>query len=189
MRFEIHWCEVPPPGDAPLVQQREQLLALWPAPVNADECFKAAGFTDFEDSDESWDNEATALLSRVIEALKVYGPPQLKSQALSTKVPWFKRRFSAPSELPLLEQLELPMHWDSLPSCVVNFGSAGASVRTGNGHVLMWVTLPEATLEGCKAFASGVAASHPLFRTPLKWSYLNISPPKPAFGTPFDIKP
>jgi hypothetical protein len=174
-RFDVHWSDVPASIDALNAVQNHQLLALWPAPVNPDECFKEAGFTDFEDADAVWDGKASDLLARVVSALEAYGPAMLTSMPITSQVPWILRPFRSPKPLPLLEQLEMPMHWDSLPSCLVTFGSAGASLRTGNGHVLMWVTLPDSGNELGRNFATRVAGSHPLFLTPLKWEHLNVA--------------
>lgn len=174
-RFEVHWCDVSPDEAPILTRPSSQLLALWPAPVNADACFEEAGFTDFADNDIDWDREAAALLVRVVQQLTIYGEPRLVSPPLLELLPWHKRLFRQPRPRPLLEQLELSMHWDSLPACHVEFGSAGAAVRTGNGHVLLWVTLPCGRGDEPKTFVREVAAGHSVTRTPLRWRTLLVT--------------
>lgn len=171
MRFDIHWSEVEPPLPPALAVADGRVVALWPAPVNADACFAAAGFTDFDDHGDAWDDAAVALLERVVERLSAFGEPSLLSPALPDSPPWHRRlRGEVPAPRPLLTQLELPMRWDSLPPCVVAFGTDGARLRTGEGHVILWLTLPHG-VEPAEVVA-GVAGGHPVRRTTLRWSAL-----------------
>lgn len=96
------------------------------------------------------------------------------------EVPLHRRLFESPAPLPLLEQLEQPMHWDSLPPCMVRFGTSGASLRTGEGHILMWVTLPHGARSGMTDFLAGLAAGRPLLHTTLDWRHLRAG----AHATP-----
>lgn len=171
MRFDIHWSEVEPPLPPALAAAAGSVVALWPAPVNADECFKAAGFSDFADHDDAWDDAAVALLDRVVARLSAFGAPALRSPPLLDSPPWHRRlRGEVPAPRPLLTQLELPMRWDSLPPCVVAFGDGGASLRTGEGHVILWLTLPPGVEPA--GVVADVAGGHPLSRTTLRWSAL-----------------
>lgn len=167
--FRVHWARVETgsrPADV-------ATFAVWPAPVNADECFRAAGFTDFGDADEAWDAEAESLLRRMVEALSAYGEPRLRSTILSPRPRWRDRlRSLAPQPLPLTDQLLAPMRWDSLPDAIVEFGSAAVSVRGGGGHFLLWITLPAAEAERFQDALPGIAGGHPLLRTELAWEHL-----------------
>ena len=51
--FQIHWSLVPATEAMDLAPPGHRLLAIWPAPVNHDVCFKAAGFTLFGDNDKT----------------------------------------------------------------------------------------------------------------------------------------
>lgn len=175
MPFTLHWSAVSP---ASLVEKSQSpregltLLALWPAPVNPDVCFEEAGFDDFGDNDLAWDAQARALLARLLAALHGYGPAQLQSAPLLNAPPWYLRPFKTASVKSLREQLEWPMQWDSLPPCEVVFGNSGAALRTGRGHYLFWVTLPETDTAVIENFVARVAADVPLVQTCLDWARL-----------------
>lgn len=167
--FRVHWARV----ESESRSADSVLFAVWPAPVNADECFRAAGFTDFGDADDAWDAEAEALLRRIVDRLSAYGEPRLASTPLSPSLRWGDRlRNRAPQPLPLTEQLLAPMHWDSLPDAIVEFGSRAVSLRAGSGHVLLWITLPATQAAGFEDALTAIAAPHPLVRTELEWAHL-----------------
>lgn len=172
--FSLHWSLVPtalagqhaPPGTA--------LIAVWPAPVNADVCFEAAGFTDFGDADDAWERRADAVLERLLASLAAHGEPRLASAPLRTRPGVARRLLGDVGEtLPLAEQIRAPMHHDSLPDAVVAFGTSGVALRAGSGHVLYWITLPEAAVEDFTArVLPRLAGDHPLHETALAWRHL-----------------
>jgi hypothetical protein len=165
-QFTVHWSPVP--GAASGVE----LFALWPSPVNADACFQAAGFTEFGDGDEKWDENADGMLSRLLVELAAHGPPRLISKPVERPQPWYRRWLAPPEMFDLRQQIEFPMHLDQLSDCVVNFGGSGASLRTGNGHHIFWITLPHANVGLFPSIVTRVAGSHPTVRTSLKWEFL-----------------
>jgi hypothetical protein len=169
--FQIHWSLVPQDETTALVAPNCRLLAIWPAPVNHDACFRQAGFTQFGDNDAEWDQAAEGLLRRVLEKLGRYGDPKLESQPLRDNPPWYLRPFVAGRKLPLPQQALWPMQWDSLPDFHVRFGKKGAALRTGSGHFLLWVTLPDAGSEAGR-FVSEVAGPWPVLETRLRWAML-----------------
>lgn len=171
--FSVHWDWVEEPLPQVLALAPLHLLAVWPAPVNPDACFEAAGFTDFEDQDSAWDSEAEALLHRVVNHLSQLGTPSLHPPPQAPPVPWFRRFFTRkPRELSLMEAVELPLHWDSLPMARIDFGAHGVSLRTGQGHFLLWVTLPTAARQTAESLLQAAAARHPVRRTHLHWRHL-----------------
>ena len=176
-RFVVHWGRVADAQQPPWALRfgpELALFALWPAPVNADACFAEAGFTDFDDASAPWEHEATSLWQRLLQAMQAHGAPRLLSSALAPQQPWHQRllgRTAAPPH-PLLEQLELPMQWDSLPACEVVFGEHAAGLRSGHGHVLCWVLWPAALAANFEAVVHQIACGHPVQHTPLKWKTL-----------------
>ncbi|MDD4930160.1 MAG: hypothetical protein PHP85_12910 [Gallionella sp.] len=139
--FAINWGTVADGGRYP---SGWQVYALWPAPVNDDECFKAAGFFDFQSMDENyseayWDEQAEILQQRLVEVFVGLGKPALLSKPLCAG-----RRllnfWTSCKPLPLSDQLNWPALDDNLPQAVVRFGEL-AEVRTGNGHRLYWIAL------------------------------------------------
>lgn len=169
--FQVHWCLLPREEAADLVPQDCRLLAIWPAPVNHDVCFKEAGFTLFGDNDADWDQAAERLLGRVFEILSRHGTPKLVSKPLRDNLPWYLRPFRAARELPLMEQALLPMRLDFLPQFHARFGENGAALSAGNGHFLFWVALPDA---GEQAFELVREAAEPweILETALHWATL-----------------
>ena len=109
-------------GNRDLVPRDCRLLAIWPAPVNHDVCFKEAGFSLFGDNDADWDQAAERLLARVVGILSRHGAPKLVSKPLRDNLPWYLRPFRAARELPLIEQALLPMRLDFLPQFHARFG-------------------------------------------------------------------
>lgn len=176
-RFVVHWGRVPDaqrPAWALHPGASWALFAVWPAPVNADVCFAEAGFTDFGDSDAAWESQASALWQCLLQALQLHGAPRLASTALLPPQPWHQRllRRPAPPPHPLLEQLELPMQWDSLPPCELVFGDHAAGLRSSDGHTLCWVLWPMAQADSFASLVQHLAGAHPVQQTALQWSAL-----------------
>lgn len=169
--FQIHWSILPPDDARHVTPPGCQTLAIWPAPVNHDACFEAAGFTLFGDNDAAWDRAAEDMLGRVIDDLSQFGAPRLMSIPPKDDPPWYMRLFRTGRELPLLEQALWPMQEDSLPWFHATFGGGGAALRTGSGHFLLWVTLPSAGLDPA-GFVKKAAQSYDVFETRLRWASL-----------------
>ncbi|MCO5129599.1 MAG: hypothetical protein M9932_03420 [Xanthobacteraceae bacterium] len=169
--FQVHWSIVPIEEAGGLASPGCRLLAIWPAPVNRDACFAEAGFTLFGDNDEAWDRAAEEVLARVIAALSRFGAARLLSKPLREKPPWYLRAFRAGRELSLQQQASWPMQWDSLPPFHARFGNGGAALRTGNGHFLLWVNLPESE-PAPSEFVGTVAESWNVVETRLRWNAL-----------------
>lgn len=170
--FSLHWSLVP--AKVAGSGAATSLIALWPAPVNPDVCFEAAGFTDFGDADDAWDRRTAALQERLLAELGAYGEPRLASTPLRTR-PGVARRLlgDAGEMLPLDEQIQAPMHHDSLPDAVVAFGTGGVALRAGSGHVLYWITLPEGEVDRFIArVLPRLVVGFPLYETPLEWRHL-----------------
>lgn len=169
--FQIHWSSVPPEDAESLALPGCRLLTIWPAPVNHDVCFEAAGFTLFGDNDENWDNAAEDLLRRVIENLFSFGAVKHISKPLKDNPPWYLRLFRSGRELPLQQQALLPMRWDSLPSFQARYGEDGAALWTGNGHFLLWISLPKGGPDASE-FVKRIAGPWPVIETRLRWADL-----------------
>lgn len=173
--FQVHWSLVPAGEATSLVSPGYRLLAIWPAPVNHDACFAAAGFTLFGDNDENWDRAAERLLWRIIETLSRVGTVKLMSEPLKRNPPWHLRLLQAGRELPLLQQALLPMEWDSLPPFHARFGDGGVALRTGGGHFLLWISLPDIETE-ISEFIKRIAGPETVVETRLRWGALLPGP-------------
>lgn len=165
--FTLHWSRVPSQ------ETDAALFVLWPSPVNPDACFKAAGFTEFGDADADWDANADRVLDRLLDHLRRQGEPRLVSAPILKQQAWYRRGWCSPTALGLREQIELPLHWDGAPDCIVAFGTSQTRLRTGNGHHLFWVTLPAALADDFPGLVIDIAAGHPVIRTDLDWAHLS----------------
>lgn len=169
--FQVHWSLVPSSEAGELAPPGSRLLAIWPAPVNPDACFEAAGFTLFGDNDDEWEQAANAMLQQVLEHLSRFGALKLHSPPLRDDPPWYLRPFRTGRELPLLKQALHPMLGDWLPWFHAQFGAGHAALRTGQGHFLLWITLPESGLDPA-GFVRSVAETPNIHETPLDWKIL-----------------
>lgn len=170
--FTVHWSRVLGNAARRYATDGMALFALWPSPVSDDVCFREAGFTDFGDGDENWEADAAGLLTRLLAELSSHGAPRLASEPVEGHQPWHRRPFANAEVLDLRQQIELPMQWDELPDCVVLFGESGTSLRTGSGHHIFWIVLPERAAETFVSIVERVAGPHPVVRTDLKWECL-----------------
>ncbi len=168
--YTIHWDQVTIAAARECTGDTRQLLAIWPAPVNADVCFEQAGFTEFGDQDTTWERNTSLTVDRVLAVLSAHGPAMLTSVPLRRHFPLYLRLFISERDLPLSEQVKAPMFSDSVPQCVVQFGDAGVSLRTGAGHALWWVELPVSA--DAAAFVARVSGGLPMVRTTLRWEHL-----------------
>jgi len=169
-QFTIHWDIVTTATARERTGDARVLLAIWPAPVNHDAGFAAAGFTDFGVGDAGWERNVSMSVGRLLTAMQAHGPVRLVSAPQQRSWPMFLRLFISEQELPLSEQVRVPMFSDSVPACEVQFGDAGVSLRTVGGHALWWVELPAGA--NVAAFVSGIAAGLPVVRTSLAWEHL-----------------
>ena len=173
----IHFGPVPPEEAPVWVDQRHELFAVWPAPIDADVCFKEAGFDDFADSDEHWDAAFERLIASVVGELARLGAPRI-ANPIRVQRPlslWDGIRAKQPVEdvPPLLEQVRITTEDDRYPDTYVTFGDPPvASLRTGFGHPIFWMTIDRSVGLDPAAFAERVADGLPTAETRLDWSRL-----------------
>jgi hypothetical protein len=170
--FTVHWSPVSGLAAQRIAADGVAVFALWPSPMNDDACFRAAGFTDFGDADDQWDANAEALLSEMLSELSEFGSPRLLSEPLEKECPWYLRPFTKREPFDLTQQIQLPMQWDNLPDCLVSFGESGVSLRSGRGHIIYWIALPQSEASCFPGLVKRIATSHPLVCTELLWDCL-----------------
>jgi hypothetical protein len=140
------------------------LWALWPSPIDHDECFAAAGFTEFEDSDNEWDREFEQFVIRVYFELAKLGEPRLAGGEFPTWRSRFKKSYC--------EALLAATRDDAFPPCRVVFGEPIAgSLRTDSGHQVVWLWLADDTL-GIDSVLSAAADGREIRQQQLDWSKL-----------------
>lgn len=100
--------------------------AIWPAPVDHDRCFEAAGFQDFADSDATWEGELHTMIEALVLEFSTWGSPKVKGGEVSV------------AEVCLA--LERSVESDGIPELLIEFGPI--EVRSGEGHPIFWVKAP-----------------------------------------------
>lgn len=170
--FTIHWAPVTGAAADRLAAEKLRLLALWPAPVNNDKCFREAGFAEFADADEEWEQNANELLTRLLADLAVHGTAHLLTKPVQKPVPWYRRLFTKPEFYDMREHIELSLRQDNIPDCEVGFGDSGALLSTGKGHHIFWITLPQRAGNLFGEVVPRIAGPHPVMRTELTWEAL-----------------
>ncbi len=157
------------------------MLAVWPAPHDADECLRLAGFTDFADTDDAWDVEWRGIVERAVEQLAVHGAPRMRKrveveevQARSILERLLRAKPPGRSlNLSMVEQLILLTEDDQFPDAVVEFGEAcSVSLRTRGGHAVLWVATGSDVCLERDEFLKGLAEDRPIEQTDLDWNYL-----------------
>jgi hypothetical protein len=168
--FTVHWDVVTGALAHARTGDDRQLLAIWPTPVRADAAFQAAGVTAFGAQDAGWERNTSMTVDRMLAALSTYGPARLLSVPAKRRWPLYLRLFISEHDLPVPEQVKLPMFSATASPCEVAFGAVGVSLRTGSGRAIWWVELPISAASD--AFVAQIAGGLPVVRTSLAWEHL-----------------
>jgi hypothetical protein len=158
----LNWDEVKEarPAWSP---QSGRLYAIWPSPVDHDQCFEAAGFSDFGDSDDTWDRDFADLVARLLDALAGMGKTVLREG----EYPVDRGR----TRVSCRDALIAAARDDNFPPCVVGFGDPpNASVRTGEGHAILWTWVAhDADVD---RFLGELAGDREIVKKTMKWEKL-----------------
>jgi hypothetical protein len=138
----------------------EGAVAIWPSPVDHDACFQAAGFVEFADSDEIWDEEFEGLLHRVIAFCSTLGRSVVKTFVGSKGV-----HDPAPADVLLAAASN-----DQFRTSIVGFGPT-LNLITADGHPILWLC-GQTQVETVKGALSTFAGELPLRRITLDWPKL-----------------
>ncbi|MFH1435219.1 MAG: hypothetical protein ABIJ56_05850 [Pseudomonadota bacterium] len=168
----IHWDVVSTAPDTAWAGPDTQVTAIWPGPMDHDECLRSAGFADFEDSDDAWDGEFERLGHRLVTWLKRFGEPviprpggarQAVVHVLSGK----------PGDSVLIRRILAPAYDDRERDVIVNFGSPPvAAIRTGGSHEIFWLAVRTGEAMDREDLLEFLAEGRAVARTSLKWELL-----------------
>jgi hypothetical protein len=180
----IFWGEVPPAAAPAWLPPGHRMMAIWPSSVNADVCFREAGFDSFADTDDRWDDEWKRIVARVLAVLGRSGTPQLRVDPTPPRTgiaaAWDRVRTAisraAVYDPPLLQRVLDATLDDRFPDVVVDFGDPSVvTLRAGSGHPLLWIYGPSSSLPAAEMLAE-VADGCPVTRLDLDWAPL-LHPP------------
>jgi hypothetical protein len=181
---QVHWDIVPRDVVVPRMEACSVVLAIWPAPVNADACFASAGFRVFADADDGWESDWRGIVSRALARLEQFGSPAARVEAEICQVTslsrfcsilcWLlpQRLFLKPVQLPIAEQILVVTTDDRVGEVFIEYGiPTEARLLASSGHELLWIGW--ATSEYVpERFVKEIAAGLPVVRTTLKWQAL-----------------
>jgi hypothetical protein len=148
--------------------------AVWPSPVDHDQCFQTAGFDEFADTDDLWDEDFSKVVERTVETLSTLGSGTVTGG----------QYLLGETKLESLQQALLAgTKDDNLQPPVVSFGDpALATLRTSDGHSVLWIWLQVGDLDRHLAF---IADGLPVTARDLIWRYLLPVERPPAYKDPW----
>lgn len=150
-----------------------QLFALWPAPVQHDRCFAAAGFTDFSDGGEAWDEDYERLIAVVLAVLGEHGQASVHAEALEKRPGLLERLRLRRAEVATPLQQLLWADFDDNSPIRVAFGApARAFVQRSDGHEILWIWLHRDLAATWPALLGRAAGDVPVVQTDLAWDHL-----------------
>lgn len=111
---EICWDKIPAQLRSNVFPEDGHLFAFWPSPVDHDICFKNAGFTEFEDSDDLWDDNYSDMIQIFFSYFQIssYLKGLLQLVSHNDNYPYFKYSSESPFNI-----------------CIV----------VGDGHPIIWI--------------------------------------------------
>jgi hypothetical protein len=172
----LYWDGLPH-GDTP---NDAVEYAFWPSPVDHDACFQAAGFDEFADSDDDWDNEWLDIVARAVGYLNRYGASTVQRSPEACREiersNWWQRLRGHQPPIVLASSLSIPEHlvlssrYDQFGPCIASFGDI--RLRTDSGHAILWITTQLQTTFDPDEIAEVCAAGRLVSRRSLEWQYL-----------------
>jgi hypothetical protein len=158
----LNWGEVTE-GRPPWATTSGRFFAIWPSPVDHDVCFEAAGVADLGDTDAEWDDAFCAMLERLLAKLEEVGQPRLTEGVYPPT--------GIRTSRPVRDALLAASFDDNFRPCSVEFGApARASVRTSDGHAILWLWI-DSDLR-FESVLSEAAGTIPTCAATLNWSKL-----------------
>jgi hypothetical protein len=179
----IHWGQIfETPGSA-WRHAGGSLYAFWPAPLGADACFEAAGFSDFEGGDaDALDPEWQSVVERAIGSLELeYGSArqQRPDTAAVIPTPGLLHRIlrlggaERPRSCSITDRVVMSTYDDQIPEAIVDFGPDGVvRLRASDGHRILWVSIAPNIAFDPDRFAHLLADDRPISNTQLDWRKL-----------------
>lgn len=188
---QIDWDVLPADFHVRDLPGCERVLALWPAPQPECACLKEAGFTDFQEEDdtEEWDKQWREVLVRVLATLETVGGLRVRGEVEVFQLyrPGFWRRLLGALcflnwpkrrvHLPVVDQIVVATEDNRFGSALLEWGDPpGAVLLGGDGHAILWIGLTGSSSLTPEMLATSAAGGLPLVRTSLLWEKLIARP-------------
>lgn len=174
---KIYWSEVELNAQQFDFFPTHSVYAIWPSPVDHDECFKKAGFMSFADTDEKWEAEFKEIIQELVCVLETCGKLIVRSDIKAITNSGFKERIliwlGRMKPIGLLEKLFIVARDDQFGDCVVDFGSKEiATLRIGSGHPILWLSLDSNKKNLLPKCLSAISKERPVEKMVLNWKHL-----------------
>lgn len=144
--------------------------ALWPSPVDHDQWFMNAGFTEFADSDDQWEADYHQINARLVAALKSKGPATVRDSTRSFLQRWFS---ADTADEALVYELIKGSQYDQLV-CRIDFGNPPQAIIRPNSQV-WWLSMATPENQWVEKLAATLAAGRKVNRGSLDWSKYGYS--------------
>lgn len=178
----LYWSVVASECASCWIAETSTLFGIWPAPVSHDQCFSEAGFRDFADPDNLWDQDWAQIIQRLLDHLQQYGTPRLHNQddvlevlpwySLLYRLLWFKP-LQSPVHVSTAQRLIISTEDDRFPNAIVDFGEPlKIRLRTGAGHPICWLAVNSEVVLDSNTLLTGIAAGRQVIRMDLEWRHL-----------------
>jgi len=161
---------------------KKQQHAIWPGPIDFDECFQKAGFAHFADTDQAWHDDWADLIRASFDVLALeFGDVAFEDFVPAKQARWIPRlieKFSSArnaddTTAKALRALYLASIDDSFGQASLSFGpDQAASLHTKDGHPILWITTDKDSTFVTNKLLSKVAKAIPLESKKLEWSHL-----------------
>ncbi|MCY2924989.1 MAG: hypothetical protein NT031_06035, partial [Planctomycetota bacterium] len=184
---QVNWDVLPASFHIPDLLGCERVLALWPAPQPECACLKEAGFTDFQEEDdtEEWDKQWREVLVRVLATLETVGGLRVRGEVEVFQryqpgfwrrllgalgfLDWPKRRV----HLPVVDQIVVTTGDDRFGSALLEWGDPPrAFLLAGDGHAILWIGLTCDSPLTPELLTTAAAGGLPIARTTMSWEKL-----------------
>ena len=175
----IHWDTLSSEPITTLTSAPRHLHAIFPSPIDSDQCFHEAGYRDFADTTNVWDDQWNQIVRRAIEYLSRIGQLSIREpivpvieNRLVDRI--FKRvpRFDEQT-LTVCEQIVLATMDDQFGQCIVDFGSnRDATLIANAGHPILWVFAKSQFALSIEDMAETIGPTYPNSQRKLDWYIL-----------------
>ena len=156
------------------------LHAIFPSPVDSDQCFMDAGFNEFADTNDIWDGEWNQIIHLAITHLEKFGElsvrqsiaPVIKNaltDRILKRVPKFEEQ-----ALSVGDQIALATMDDQFGQCTVDFGeNREVTLIANSGHPILWIFKKTRIALSIEEMAKTISLTHVCSKRSLNWPALN----------------
>lgn len=161
----LHWSAIPDDLAARRGAGPGKVFAVWPSPAPPHPRLRRAGFDEFAEPGERWEQEHRAMTATLLAHLGGFGAPRL---AVSPRRYWRTLLgFDVPRRA-LVEEAARAARGGGA-ACRVEFGRPARAALQTDGHGVWWVALESGDEEALLRAVRAMAGVRPVRRRDLAW--------------------